>query len=36
MVETPKNVNILSKNMKFIVALMENFIRKLQDEEEFR
>lgn len=27
MVESPKNVNIISKNTKLIVAVVENFIR---------
>lgn len=27
MVESPKNVNIISKNTKLIVAVFENFIR---------
>ncbi len=27
MVETPKNVNIISKNTKLVVAVVENFIR---------
>lgn len=35
MVETPKKVNIISKNTKLIVALMENYLRKLQEDEEF-
>lgn len=30
MVETPKNVNIISKMMKLVVALMENHIRKTE------
>ena len=36
MVESPKNVNIISKNTKMSVALVQNHIRNIMQEEEFK